>query len=421
MVNQLLQSLLPKDGNKIFEWLCIGIVYTLLFWPAGNSGFIILLAVYWLFFQKKFFHLSSGRTKFMLLFASLYLISVVGLLYTSNVEDGLFRLQQKSAILFLPLVFGTILIAPKTYHIIRIHFVIATSLAALISLAYGLIQFFQTGNSAMVTREQLTIFRDLNPPMTGLICLLSIIFLLHHYFKGSRLQRIAIIMVVAFLSVYTILLGVRLIILCLFIILLVFIFRYISSVALRLSVAGVFILLAGLSVIFIPSLNRKWQELIDFSPENRIVLDKDASLGREWGGKSIRLAIWQCSEDILRHHWLIGVGTGDVQDSLQAAYTKRKFYFAAFHNRYNAHNQYLEMWLANGIPGLLIYVLCLVVPLVRHIRNPSAMDYCLFLGLIIVMSFTETFLNVNKGTIWYSFFNSIFGFAYLPVFTGRKD
>jgi O-antigen ligase len=264
-----------------------------------------------------------------------------------------------------------------------------------------------------MTREKLAIFPDLNPPMTGLICLLAVILLLHHYANKQSGKLWLVLSVVVFLSGYTILMGVRLIIFCLFLILLVFIFRRISSTIYRAASAGVFILATVLSLVFIPSLHYKWKELVDFSPKNRIQLDTDASLGKSWGGTSIRIAIWQCSEDIIKRHWMFGVGTGDVQDSLQVAYADRKFYFAAYYNRYNAHNEYLEMWLANGLPGILIYVLCLCVPLAMHIKEHNALDYVLFLSLILVISFTESFLNVNKGTIWYSFFNSIFGFAYL--------
>ena len=413
MGNQLLQPLFPRAGNIIFEWLCIAIVYSLFFWTAGNSAFLIVLTAYWLFFQKKFFDLKTDRTRLMLLFCSLYLISLVGLVYTSNLSDGLFRLQQKSALLFLPLIFGTTLLPAKTYKIIRIHFVLATCLACLISLTYGLVKFYQTGEAGMISREALTIFPDLNPPMTAILCLLAVIILLHNYDNDDRKWAMPVVSIVVFLSGYTILLGVRLVIFCLFLILLVFILRYISSLFFRVLLGGIFIFVTVLSFLFIPGLNRKWKEAFDFSAQNTIELDKDASLGRTWGGKSIRFAIWECSGDILKRHWLTGVGTGDVQDSLQAAYANRKFYFAAFHNKYNAHNQYLEMWLANGLPGLLIYALCLAVPLVMHIRQASAIDYSLFLCLILVMSFTETFLNVNKGTIMYSLFNSIFGFAYL--------
>jgi O-antigen ligase len=409
------RTLLPGKENAIFEWLCIAIVYSLLFWTGGNSGFIILLTAYWLFFKKKTFALSLTRIRLMLLFCSLYLVSLIGLAYTSNLTEGIFRLQQKSAIFFFPLVFGTIVLPAKTYQVIRVHFIIATCLACFISLLHGLVRFYKTGNSAMLTREQLAIFPDLNPPMTGLICLLAIILLLHHYYDGTRKSMLPVITAVTFLASYTILMGVRLLIFCLFIILLVFIIRYIHSIVYKITLAGAFIFVTALSLVFIPSLNRKWKELVDFSPQNTITLDKDSSLGKSWGGKSIRIAIWDCSTDIIRRNWLFGVGTGDVQDSLQAAYMNRKFYFAAFHNRYNAHNQYLEMWLANGLPGLIIYILCLVVPLVMHARNGTALDYVLFLCLVIMISFTETFLNVNKGIIWYSFFNSIFGFAYLQT------
>ena len=421
----LSHPLVPTGKHLVFEWLCIAIVYSMFFWTGGNSGFIILLSAYWLFFEKKYFDLSSKRTRLMLLFCSLYLISVIGLVNTSNMEIGLFRLQQKSAIFFFPIMFGTTILAERSFRLIKIHFILACCLATLISLIHGIGNFAITGESSRMTKEGLMLFPDLNPPMTGLLCIIAIIILLHHLRDLTIRYRVAAIAIVAFLTVYMILLGVRLEIICLFAILLFFIFTYIHSALFRIVLAASFLLAIILSVLFIPALNGKWKELFDFSPQNTIVLDKDASLGRSWGGKSIRLAIWQCSKDVIKRNWLTGVGTGDVQDSLQAAYVSRKFYFAAYHNKYNAHNEYLEMWLANGLPGLLIYVSCLIIPLLMFGGKASALEYTLFLCLLLVMSFTETYLNVNKGTILYSFFNSIFGFACLrevgSIAGKRKD
>ena len=407
--------LVPTGKHLVFEWLCIAIVYSMFFWTGGNSGFIILLTAYWLFFEKKFFDVSSKRTQLMFLFCSLYLISLIGLLNTANMEIGLFRLQQKSAIFFFPIIFGTTILAERSFHIIKIHFVLACLLAAIISLIYGIVNFVRTGQSFRMTREGLMLFADLNPPMTGLLCIIAIIILLHHIRELSVRYRVTAMAIVAFLTIYMILLGVRLEVICLFVLLVFFIFRYIRSTVIRILLASGFVLATAISLLFIPALNRKWKELVDFSPQNTIVLDKDSSLGRSWGGKSIRLAIWQCSKDVIKRNWLTGVGTGDVQDSLQAAYAQRKFYFAAYHNKYNAHNEYLEMWLANGLPGLLIYVSCLVIPLFMFGGKASALGYTLFICLLLVMSFTETFLNVNKGVILYSFFNSIFGFAYFTT------
>ncbi len=400
-----------KDENSIFEWLCIAIVYTIYFWPAGNSGLIILLTIYWLFFKKKSFDLSSVRTRLMILFCSLFLVALIGLSYTENMQDGIFRLQQKSAIFFFPLIFGTIKISEQSIKKIKFHFILATCLACTISIIYGLIQFFSTGNPDMLAKHNLMIFRDLNPPMSGLLCLVAIIILISEFYWQTT-KKILLISAVSLLSLYIFLLSVRLVIACLLGVLLIFAMRSITSVMHRILLAAMLILVSVLATVFIPTFNKQWKELVDFSASNTIVLDKDESLGRGWGGKSIRIAIWKCSKDVLSDHWLTGVGTGDVQDSLQAAYEKRKFYFAAYHNTYNAHNQYLEFWLANGLPGLLIYILCLIVPLLLYQKYQGSLGYSLFLAIVIIISFTETFLNVNKGIIWYSFFNSIFAFTY---------
>ena len=125
--------LVPTGKHLVFEWLCIAIVYSMFFWTGGNSGFIILLTAYWLFFEKKFFDVSSKRTQLMFLFCSLYLISLIGLLNTANMEIGLFRLQQKSAIFFFPIIFGTTILAERSFRIIKIHFVLACLRLALVT------------------------------------------------------------------------------------------------------------------------------------------------------------------------------------------------------------------------------------------------------------------------------------------------
>ena len=44
----------------------------------------------------------------MMVFMGLYLIGVIGLLHTTNIKAGLATLETQSAILFFPLIFGTI-------------------------------------------------------------------------------------------------------------------------------------------------------------------------------------------------------------------------------------------------------------------------------------------------------------------------
>jgi len=57
-----------------------------------------------------------------------------------------------------------------------------------------------------------------------------------------------------------------------------------------------------ISSVAIPKVKEQWTELFDFSARSRIVLDKDSSLGRNWGGNALRVAIWKCSSDMLKNH-----------------------------------------------------------------------------------------------------------------------
>jgi len=151
---------------------------------------------------------------------------------------------------------------------------------------------------------------------------------------------------------------------------------------------------------------------MDLSAENTVPLDKDASLGRSWGGKQLRIAIWRCSWDVIKDHWAIGVGTGDAQSSLQMAYEKRKFYFASRYNNYNTHNQYLQETVSYGIVGLVIFLVVLIAPLFKKFYPEQNLFYWMFLLSFAFACTTDTPLETNKGIIWYTFFNSLLFFAY---------
>jgi O-antigen ligase len=208
-----------------------------------------------------------------------------------------------------------------------------------------------------------------------------------------------------------ILLGTRLIIAGWLITLLFIGFRLIRSLVLRLVTLGALLAIVAIAIATLPLLKGQWNELKDFSSGNTIQLDEDASLGRGWGGKAIRFALWQCSKDVIGRHWLTGVGTGDVQDSLQMAYEQRKFYFASRYNKYNAHNQYIQIFVGHGIVGFLLLVLSIGIPLFSKKPKEYSLLYTYFLLLFAGICCTEVILDTNKGIVWYSLINSIFAFT----------
>lgn len=407
------RGLVRQHEQTIYTALCIGIVYTLVFWTLLNSILCLTMAGFWLVFTSKKVALSDRRKKLILLFASIYLLLLAGLLYTADMEEGLRLVQLKSAILLFPVIIGTTnILTPKTTRLILLHFLIATSIACVAGFVYGSIQYFKSGNPIMLTGENLLIFPDLYPYIMGLFCVLSIIIayqLLPFYRK--HIKRL-LILLCAFLSLIIVLLSIRLIICCWLLIVLFLSFKkYITGIYYRIATIVLLLTLLVIAIAKVPSLQNQWRDLRDFSESNTIKLDQDSSLGQSWGGKAIRLAIWKCSKDVIRKHWLTGVGSGDIQDTLQVAYENRRFYFASKYNRYNAHNQYIQLMIGHGITGVALLILCIVLPFVWLRKQQSLETYALFLFLFSAICFSEVILDINKGIIWYSFFNSIFAFS----------
>lgn len=399
--------------DRIYTGICMVLLYSFFFWPLLNTISIILLTLYWLFFTKKEFKSGSETTKLALLFQLPFFVYLLGMMYTENTRNGWVIVQLELPLLLFPLVFGTSshILSEALIRHIKKHFIYACVLACLVCISIGFVRFIQTGNPDAITYQQLNILPHSFPYTTAISCLLCIVLLTDRT-APTPLRRNYRIGVIIFLSVFILLLTLRVVIILLLLLVLFQIVRALPKTIHRLGA----IVLVGLSITLaihsIPALNNKWRELTN-TENNTIRLDEDMSLGKNWGGQSIRRAIWQCSADIIRRQPVTGVGTGDVQDELQIAYEARKFYFASRYNRYNAHNQYVQFTLGQGFPGLAVFLACLIVPCFVFAKHPRFYSYGAFLGIMGGICFTESVLEVNKGVVWYSFFNAIFAFALL--------
>ena len=402
-------------AESVYNIVCIGIAGSLVFWPLLSVLLIIFLTVYWLLFAKKIFNIKEVRSKLVLLFCALYLPLIIGTLYSENMDGAITQLRIKLPFLILPVILGcTDILNKRIYHNIFRSFAVFTFAGCVYCLGAGFVNYIQSGSTEQLHGYPMVILKYMPPFIFAFFCLLSLAYILNEISLGSIKKpsdkTISIILLVSF-SLFLFLLGNRNILFCWIIVVIFFCFRLIKTTAKRILffLALVAALIAG--IIINPSLNSQWKDMTDFSAHNTIPLDADRSLGRGWGGKAIRVAIWQCSADILKKNWLTGVGTGDAQDALQDAYEERKFYFASRHNTYNAHDQYLQQTIAFGIAGIIIFLLCLLVPLVLYIRSSQHTLYILFLVCFMIICLTDSILEVSKGVILYAFFNSLFAFT----------
>lgn len=379
-------------------------------WPLANTLLILLLALYWIIFTDKQIAIKHGK-QFIIGFAIIYTTILVGGLYSENKAEALFKIQQKTPLLFLPVIFGTTrLVNGKLLSGTILTFSFSAALMCIYFLSVQALNIL-LDKPATFHGYDLIVFPQMTPSAfttLALFALTSFLYLCFYQSNNFSLSKKYLFAGSAFLIFITLFLaGNRLSIILACTFLLILILRKVNNRILFVPL----ITLSLLLLVFNNSyLTDKFKKLWIFSNESVIQLDADRSLGRSWDGSSIRLAIWRCSFDLIRQHTLIGLGTGDAQDELQKTYEKRKFYFASRYNNYNAHNQYIQQLLSHGILGLGTLMLSIGIGFYIAFKQKNTL-YFYFLVIFVVICLTESFLEINKGIVWYSFFNSLFAFS----------
>lgn len=115
-----------------------------------------------------------------------------------------------------------------------------------------------------------------------------------------------------------------------------------------------------------------------------------------------RRLVWKAATELVALHPLLGSGTGDVKDELLRVYAERG-YVEPLRKQLNAHDQYLNTAVALGIGTALILLLMILVPTVSAFRKRDLiMAYFLLLN---ALNWTvESMLEVQAGVLFFAFF-----------------
>jgi O-antigen ligase len=128
-----------------------------------------------------------------------------------------------------------------------------------------------------------------------------------------------------------------------------------------------------------------------------------AVTGDQWNGANIRLAVWSCGWDLVKQHPVFGVQLGDKLDRMMEVYAAKHFDFA-YNSHRNMHNNYLDILVAFGIVGLLLFVWGSLFEPLRHcIRSKD------FFGILVIAAFMlsfipETYFDRSLGNMMFAFF-----------------
>ena len=121
---------------------------------------------------------------------------------------------------------------------------------------------------------------------------------------------------------------------------------------------------------------------------------------------TMRLEFWKTANYIIKQQPVFGVGTGDIQDSFNAAYQNT-------HSKLDkdwwlrCHNQYLAITVAFGIIGLLVFLIYLFYPIIK-LKNQLHPLYWPFFFIALLSFLTEDTLETQTGVTFFIFFQTLF-------------
>jgi O-antigen ligase len=352
------------------------------------------------------------------LFILFFFWQVAGMLYSSNIRGGWRNIELHISLLIFPLLLVSPwdMIRQKTPMLLRL-FAISTFSFLLICYGYAFYRSVGLQNGTLTFNPNLPVTTWLNyfygldfaifqhTSYLSMFTLFSVFIALEASFDSSGRRGIRffwiLISIILLVSIYF--LSSRALLLAAIIMIPVYLFqkyrRRNQSRYLGFVILGVMIIFLTISLTN-PRVNNylKWRS------------------GREVGAvnlKDDRLIIWNSVNNILKGNLIFGVGTGDIQDELNKEYLRSGNTKLAEANT-NAHNQYMEVILENGLIGLILFLSVFSVMFYIAINEKNTL-YFMFLLIVFFSFMFETMLNRLAGV---SFF-AIFSFLLIHVKSGR--
>jgi len=353
------------------------------------------------------------KTVYKLLFALVilyYLWQVSGLLYSADLKMGLLNLYGRLSLVLFPLV----LIYPgenirrKTKILLRV-FAAGSFSYMLICFCFALFRSLNYQNGIWTFNPhppefwwlsyfyaaELTV--NQHPSYIAIFVLISSLICFETWFDNSIKTILRYIWLFAgillIVSIYFISSRAG-IISCLIIIPVYLIRKLKERKKLRLAWIGIIILMIALLPLIIR--NQRVNSLFKtFSDDNEM---KETEKIIE-----PRLIIWKAALNIAKQNLFIGVGIGDVRTELVKEYQKVGEDIM-IKERYNAHNQFIEVLLENGLIGLVVFIMIFIIMIYIAIVDRNLLYGC-FIFMIAFSLMFETMLYRLAGVSFFSLFS----------------
>jgi O-antigen ligase len=394
-----------KISGIKFVLLCL-IGFMLTFYIFYTPLCIVLFAIAWIAegsLKRK--ATPFLKNKYALLFISLYLIYLAGMLYTSHTQQGWFDLQIKFSILLFPILLSSEgEMDFKKQKWFGFAFISGAVLHGLGCLIYAAWQHFSNG-IAEFTYMHFSKF--VHPTYYSMYIDLAFVFMYYALTsKGKELakkEKLFIYISAPFLLLILVLLNSKMGQIVTALLVPILLLKYFLSKHSIFKAVATVVAVLGLLVVGIAKVSRFHAMSDIFFGKNRDVQSVESN--------QARLSVWQASVEVIKSNPIIGSGTGDAKYALLDQYQKDGM-TGAYNETLNSHNQYLQTIVAVGIPGILILLANLFIPLALAIKQKRFV-YTLLIVILCLNFLTESMLDQQAGTMFYGLFNSLLMFNFV--------
>jgi O-antigen ligase len=404
--------------NKLYLLLFGLLAFSIPLFDRIAATAIVLIMFTWIIegkFSQKFQRIKRDKfRRYILLFGLIYLFYLAGFFYSKNQYHALLDLQTKLSLLIFPIIFSTL-----DYNVINwkkgkilYYYVIGCVVITAVLLGRSFINFLTSNSADEFFYGNLSWYHHASYLSMFLVFAVGILLYQIHtktIFKNK--SGLLFHTLIIYFSIFILMLSSKAGIL--------------SLVIIILSYVGVLLYkkqyLKGVAILVVLSV-AIWGMFSLFSVTSSRISDAQQTISNETVEKgatdstSERILIWQSAVSIIRENILFGVGTGDADDALLKTY-KTNQYSGALENRLNAHNQYLQTFIAIGIIGFFVLIGVLFIPLYQALKHRNIL-YLLLLFLVTFNLLFESMLERQAGVVFYTFFNGLFFFY---MFTEKQS
>ena len=329
----------------------------------------------------------------------LLIVSLISLFYSLDVSNGFSKIETKLSWIIFPLsFFFSNLNFKKITPNILVSFIEGCVVAGLISGINASIILYFSGSAEYFFYGNFGIFHHTS--YTGMYYSFALIIIYYFALKPSKKFHLSSSMnffLIVFFSVCIALLVSRTAIFTLMLIHIIslsfWIFHHKKFLLGSIAVLSIFITFLALFYTS-PTFNSRVKGAFDVDKSNQN------------SSSNTRLNLWKLNLEIAFEHPIIGVGEGDVQEIQEIKYFESNNVELKNHFL-NAHNQFIQTWIATGLIGLISLLIILLGVAVKSWKNNFIIG-SFFIVLVLINFVTEAMLETQSGVIFIAFFTCLF-------------